>query len=97
MAVGSLPLTLTTGTAPMSKTEVDPVTGRPLLSLSVNLDLKMDIAGLVESMCQRCTNSGIFHAGDVMAAGLGNRLKPSFSFSACARSGRWHVAYSSDR
>ena len=48
VASGSLPLTLTTGTSPTSKTELDPVTGRPQLSVSVNLDLKMDIAGLVE-------------------------------------------------
>ncbi|CAE7233237.1 unnamed protein product [Symbiodinium sp. CCMP2592] len=49
MAVGSLPLSLTAGSS-TSKTELDPVTGRPQLNVSVNLNMKIDIASLVDHL-----------------------------------------------
>ncbi|CAE7210541.1 unnamed protein product [Symbiodinium necroappetens] len=49
MAVGSLPLTLTPSSSPpTSRTELDPVTGRPQLKIGMHLELKMDITTLVE-------------------------------------------------
>jgi len=48
MAVGSLPLTLTAGNSPTSKTELDPETGRLQLNVSINLNMKIDIASLVD-------------------------------------------------
>jgi len=48
MAVGSLPLTITSATTPTAKAELDPTTGRPCLNASLKLDLKLDIADLLQ-------------------------------------------------
>ncbi|CAE6970992.1 unnamed protein product [Symbiodinium sp. CCMP2592] len=57
MASKSLPLTFTTGSSSKAEINLDPLSGRPCLCLSVNLQMKLDIANFIQLLQQFAADS----------------------------------------